>query len=72
MLSNSIPRPNPIVVEMGLWLEDGVQKHSAIRDECHENAQHGAEDCGCDLAVLDVHPDEYEALNGEDGGGQDC
>ena len=43
--------------------EDRLQNHPAIRDERQEEAQHAAQDRGRDLAVLDVHPDEHEALD---------
>jgi len=51
--------------------EDRLQNHPAIRDERHEEAQHAAQDRGRDLAVLDVQPDEHEALDRQDHGSQD-
>src|SRR4051812_47322192 len=50
--------------------EDRVQDHPAVRNERHGEAQHGAQDNGCDLAVLGVHPDEHDALDREERGGQ--
>ena len=55
----------------GDQLGDGVEKHSSVGDEGKEEAQHGAEDGGRYFAVFDVHPDEDEAFDGEDGGGED-
>src|SRR4029453_18670019 len=49
--------------------DDRLQDHPPVRDERHEEPQHGAEDYRRDLAVLGVHPDEYEALDREDRGG---
>lgn len=49
--------------------EDRLQDHPAVRDERHEEAQHAAHEDGRDLAVLDVHPDEHEALERQDRGG---
>jgi hypothetical protein len=40
-------------------------------DERHDDAQHAAQDRGCGFAVLDVHPDEDEALNRQDRGRHD-
>ena len=48
-----------------------MQDQPAIRDERHKEAQHAAQDRGRDLAVLDVHPDEHEALDRQDRGRQD-
>jgi hypothetical protein len=48
-----------------------MQNHASIRDERHEEAQHGAQDRGRDLAVLDVHADEHEALDRQHRGSQD-
>lgn len=48
---------------------DRVQDHPTIGDEGHEEAEGGTEGIGPDLAVLDVDPDEDEALEGEEGGG---
>lgn len=48
-----------------------MQNHPSIHDEGHEEAQLAAQNRGCDLAVLDVHPDEHEALDRENRGGQD-
>lgn len=45
--------------EMARRSEDRLQNHPAIRDERHEEAQQAAQDHGRELAVLDVHPDEY-------------
>jgi hypothetical protein len=50
--------------------ENWLQKHSPVGDECHEEAQHSAQDHGRDLSVLDVHPDEHEALDRQDGGSE--
>ena len=49
--------------------EDRFQDQPAVRDERHEEAQHDAHDDGRDLAVLDVHPNEHEALDRQDRGG---
>jgi serine/threonine protein kinase len=49
--------------------DDRFQDQSAIRDERHEEAQYAAQDDGRDLVVLDVHPDEHEALDRQDRGG---
>ena len=51
--------------------EDRLQKYPAIRDERHEEAQDAAQGHGRDLAVLDVQPDEHEALDRQDRGSQD-
>ena len=48
-----------------------MQEDSAAGYECQEEAQYGAEDGGRDLAVFDVHPDEDEALDGQDDGSED-
>jgi hypothetical protein len=60
-----------ILCETGRRSGDRVQNHPAIRDERHEETQHAAQNHGRDLAVLDVHPDEHEALEGENRGSQD-
>jgi hypothetical protein len=49
---------------------DRLQDHSSVRDEREQQAQHAAEDHRPDLVVLHVHPDEHEALEREDAGGQ--
>src|SRR5258708_16914793 len=48
---------------------DRRQDHPAVRDERHEEAQHAAHDDGRDLTVLDVHPNEHDALDGQGRGG---
>ena len=47
-----------------------MQNHPPIREERHEQAQHGAQDHRRDLAVLDMHPDEHQALDRQDRGSQ--
>jgi hypothetical protein len=47
---------------------DGLQDHPTVHDENHEKTQHAAQDDGRDLAVLDVYPDEHEALDRQDRG----
>ena len=49
--------------------EERTQNHAAIGDEGHEEAQHRAHDNGRDLVVLEVHPDEDEALDRQHRGG---
>src|SRR5689334_18204356 len=48
--------------------EDRRQYRPAVREERHQQAQHAAEDYGPGLAVLDVYPDENEALGRQDRG----
>jgi len=49
--------------------EDRLEDHPAVGDERHEEAQHGAHDDGRDLALLDVYPNEHEAFDRQDRGG---
>ncbi len=63
--------PKPILCETACRSEDRLQNHPSIRDEHHKEAQHGAQDHGRDLAVLDVYPDEHDALHRQDRGSQD-
>ena len=51
--------------------EDRLQDHAAVRDERHEEAQHATQDDGRGLVVLNVHPDEHEALGRQDRGSED-
>jgi hypothetical protein len=37
-------------------LDDWFEDQPAVRDEGHEEPQHGAHDDGCYFAVLGVHP----------------
>src|SRR5664279_5841177 len=46
-----------------------MQDHPAVRHECHEETQRGAHEDWRKLPVFDVHSDEHEALDREDGGG---
>jgi hypothetical protein len=46
-----------------------TQDQPAVRDERHQEAQDAAHDDGRNLAVLDVHPNEHEALDRQNGGG---
>lgn len=50
--------------------EDRLQDYPAVRDECRERAQHAAQDDARDLAYSARHSYEYEALDGQDCGGQ--
>ena len=52
-------------------LENWLDNRPAVRDERHEEAEHGAQDCGRDLAVFHMHPDEHQALDRQDRGSQD-
>ena len=52
--------------------EERLQDHSAVGDESHEEAERGAHDDGRDLAVLNVHEDEHEALDRQNRGGNHC
>src|ERR1700683_2216456 len=69
-ITNLLETAKGILCETARHSEDWLQNHPAVRDERHEEAQHAAQDHGRDLAVLDVHPDEHEALDCQDSGRQ--
>ena len=48
---------------------DRLEDHPPIRDERHDEAQHASHNNGPHLVVLDVHPDEHEALDRQNCGG---
>ena len=61
--------------ERGLWwrgyLDNWGKNHAAISDKCHEQTEYSAHDDGHNFVVLDVHPDESEALDRQKRGGKD-
>src|SRR6516162_1114322 len=67
----TVARDYTLDLKSVLRSEDRLQEHPAVRDECHEETQHDAHDSRRDLAVLDVNPDEHEALDRQDRGGHD-
>src|SRR6202050_1863319 len=70
-ITNLLETAKGILCETARHSDDWLQNHPPIRDERHEEAQHAAQNHGRDLAVLDVHPDEHEALDRENRGSQD-
>lgn len=60
---------NPVTYPRYFRSEHRLENHPAVRDERHDEAQHAAHNNGPDLAVLDVHPDEHEALDCQNHGG---
>src|SRR6185436_10460599 len=63
-----MPVPTPLALFDVCRSEDRLQDQPAVRDERHEEAQDAAQDDRRDLVVLDVHPNEHEALDREGRG----
>src|SRR3954452_8523370 len=51
--------------------ENRLQDDPSVRNEHHDQTQHAAHDDRCRLAILDVHPDEHEALDRQHDGRED-
>src|SRR5262245_14384539 len=68
-LRSSIDPRGILIRRRGISRSDRPQDHSTVRDKRHDEAQYAAQDNGCNLAVLGVHPEEHEALDRQNRGG---